>query len=100
MLEQILPKFGTTMFTYWMFEMLYYELFHSRLFKTKIYRHHIFSFIFILTSTCILKSVNIIINFANDTDTAKFFDDKKWLIPTSIIVFFYFVFLKLIPLVM
>ena len=90
MLEQILPKFGTTMFTYWMFEMLYYELFHSRLFKTKIYRHHIFSFIFILTSTCILKSVNIIINFANDTDTAKFFDDKKWLIPTSIIVFFLF----------
>ena len=89
MLEQILPKFGTTMFTYWMFEMLYYELFHSRLFKTKIYRHHIFSFIFILTSTCILKSVNIIINFANDTDTAKFFDDKKWLIPTSIIVFFF-----------
>ena len=99
MLEQILPKFGTTMFTYWMFEMLYYELFHSRLFKTKIYRHHIFSFIFILTSTCILKSVNIIINFANDTDTIKFFDDKKWLIPTSIIVYFYFVFLKLIPLV-
>ena len=90
MLEQILPKFGTTMFTYWMFEMLYYELFHSRLFKTKIYRHNIFSFIFILTSTCILKSVNIIINFANDTDTAKFFDDKKWLIPTSIIVFFLF----------
>ena len=89
LLEEILPKFGTTMFTYWMFEMLYYELFHSRLFKTKIYRHHIFSFIFILSSTCILKSVNIIINFANDTDTAKFFDDKKWLIPTSIIVFFF-----------
>ena len=88
MLEQILPKFGTTMFTYWMFEMLYYELFHSRLFKTKIYRHHIFSFIFILTSTCILKSVNIIINFENDTSTVKFFENRKWLIPTSIIVFF------------
>ena len=90
LLEEILPKFGTTMFTYWMFEMLYYELFHSRLFKTKIYRHHIFSFIFILSSTCILKSVNIIINFANNTDDAKFFENRKWLIPTSIIVYFLF----------
>ena len=89
-LEQILPKFKASMFTYWMFEMLYYELFHSRLFKTKIYRHHIFSFIFILTSTCILRSANIIINFANDTNDAKFFEDKKWLIPTSIIVYFLF----------
>ena len=90
LLEEILPKFGATMFTYWMFEMLYYELFHSRLFKTKIYRHHIFSFIFILSSTCILKSVNIIINFANNTDDAKFFENRKWLIPTSIIVYFLF----------
>ena len=90
LLEEILPKFGTTMFTYWMFEMLYYELFHSRLFKTKIYRHHIFSYIFILSSTCILRSVNIIINFANDTDDAKFFENRKWLIPTSIIVYFLF----------
>ena len=73
------------MFTYWMFEMVYYELFHYRLFKTNLYRHHIFSFIFILVPCYLLKSIYIIIQFANDTYKAKYFDNKKWLIPTSLI---------------
>jgi hypothetical protein len=89
-IEELLWPFGCSMFTYWMFEMLYYELFHYRLFKTNIYRHHIFSFIFILVPCCLLKSIYIIIQFANDTDKAKFFDNRKWLIPTSLIVYFLF----------
>ena len=88
--EQIIPKFKCTMFTYWIFEMFYYELYHSYLFKTKIYKHHIFSFIFILSTGSLLKSIIIIINFANDTDNAQFFDNRKWLIPTSLIFYFLF----------
>ena len=78
------------MFTYWIFEMFYYGLYHSYLFKTKIYKHHIFSFILILSTGSLLNSIIIIINFANDTDDAQFFDNRKWLIPTSLIFYFLF----------
>ena len=67
--------------------MLFYELFHSRIFKTKIYEHHIFSFIFILSSGCLIKSIIIILNFTNDTPDANFFEKRKWLIPLAIIAF-------------
>ena len=83
----ILEKFKSSMFDYWVFEMFFYELFHSRIFKTKIYKHHIFSFILILSSGCIIKSIIIILNFTNDTYEAKYFEDKKWLIPSAIIAF-------------
>ena len=87
-LEDILPKFKSTLFRFWMFEMLFYELFSYQIFKTNIYRHHIFSFIFILISGCLLKSIDIIIRFVNNTEETNFFDDRKWLIPTSLIIFF------------
>ena len=87
-LENILPKFKSTLFRFWMFEMLFYELFSYKIFKTNIYRHHIFSFIFILISGCLLKSIDIIIRFVNNTEEANFFDDRKWLIPISLIIFF------------
>ena len=89
-LEEVLPKFNNSLFTFWMFEMLYYELFSYKIFKTNIYRHHIFSFFFILISGCLLRSINIIIQFENNTDVANFFEDRKWLIPISILVYFLF----------
>ena len=83
----ILNKFKISLVDYWVFEMLFYELFHSRIFKTKIYKHHIFSFIFILSSGCLIKSIIIILNFTNDTPDANFFEKRKWLIPLAIIAF-------------
>ena len=88
--EETTHQFNCLTFSFWMFEMLYYELFHSRLFNTKIYKHHKFSFIFILSSCSLLKIIVIILNFAYETDYAKFFENRKWLIPTFIIVYFLF----------
>ena len=76
------------MFSFWMFEMLFFELFNSRLLKTKIYKHHIYSFIFILSTGSIIKIIIIIINFTNDTNDVRIFDHEKWLIPTAIIFYF------------
>ena len=73
-----------------MFEMLFYELFHSRLFNTKIYAHHIYSLIFILSSCSITLSIETIIRFINGNSNAKFLDNKKWLIPVSLIIYFLF----------
>ena len=81
-------KFNCLKFSYWMFEMLYYEIFNSKVFKYKIYKHHIYSLIFLLSSCSIIKSVYLIICFTHDTKIARFFEDKKWLIPISIIIFF------------
>ena len=86
--EETSYLFKCSILTYWMFEMLYYELFHSRLFKTKMYKHHIYSIIFILFSCSIIKTISIIINFVYETETAKFLNDRKWLIPTAIIIYF------------
>ena len=71
--EETTHQFNCLTFSFWMFEMLYYELFHSRLFNTKIYKHHKFSFIFILSSCSLMKIIVIILNFAYETDYAKFF---------------------------
>ena len=78
------------MFEYWMFEMLFYEIFHSRLFNTKIYAHHIYSLIFILSSCSLIQSIETIIKFVKGTSSATFFDNKKWLIPVSLIIYFLF----------
>jgi len=78
------------MFNYWMFQMFFYELFHSRLFKTKIYKHHILSLTFILSSCSIINTIIIIISFTNETDDAKFFDNRKWLIPIGFTSFLLF----------
>jgi len=88
--EETTHQFNCLTFSFWMFEMLYYELFHSRLFNTKIYKHHNFSFIFILSSCSLLKIIVIILNFAYETNYAKFFENRKWLIPISIIIYFLF----------
>ena len=88
--EETTHQFNCIPLSFWMFEMLYYELFHSRLFNTKIYKHHKFSFIFILSSCSLLKIIAIILNFSYETEYAKFFDNRKWLIPTFIIVYFLF----------
>ena len=61
--EDIICLFTFSTFDYWMFEMLFFELFNSRLLKTKMYRHHIFSFIFILSSCSLLNTVVIILSF-------------------------------------
>ena len=88
--EETTHQFNCLTFSFWMFEMLYYELFHSRLFNTKIYKHHNFSFIFILSSCSLLKIIVIILNCAYETNYAKFFENRKWLIPISIIIYFLF----------
>ena len=88
--EETTHQFNCLTFSFWMFEMLYYELFHSRLFNTKIYKHHKFSFIFILSSCSLLKIIVIILNCAYETNYAKFFENRKWLIPISIIIYFLF----------
>ena len=53
----------------------------------KIYKHNIFSFIFILSSGFLIKSISIILNFSNDTLDKKFFEERKRLIPLAIIAF-------------
>ena len=88
--SETLYNFNCTILYYWMFEMLYYEYFHSRIFKTKIYRHHIFSLIFILSFCSLFRTIYIIIDFTNDTDDAKFFQDRKWLIPIGIVIYLIF----------
>ena len=89
-LEDIVSQFKCSIFDYWMFEMLFFELFYSKFFKTKIYKHHIFSLIFILSSGSLFNTIIIILNFMNNTDVTKIFDYGKWLIPISIIFYFFF----------
>ena len=88
LLQELIYKLRLSMFSFWMFEMLFFELFNSRLLKTKIYKHHIYSFIFILSTGSIIKIIIIIINFTNDTNDVRIFDHEKWLIPTAIIFYF------------
>ena len=47
-----------------------------------------FNLYFILFSCSIIKTLAIIFNFANETDTVKYLIDRKWLIPTAIIIYF------------
>ena len=81
-------KFNCLFFNFWMFEMLYYELFHSKYFKTKINKHHICSLIFILSLCSVLKIIQIILSFIYDTDEAKFFEKRMWIIPVALVVYF------------
>ena len=86
--NEIIFEFQCTMFNYWMFEVLFYVLFYSKFLKTKMYKHHKFSLIFILSSGSLLKTTEIIMHFVVGTDSALFFDDKKWLIPVGFIAYF------------
>ena len=92
--EDIICLFTFSAFDFWMFEMLFFELINSRLLKTKMYRHHIFSFVFILSSCSILKIIEIILNFTDETEIVKIFDNRKWLIPTIIVVYLLYHILK------
>ena len=85
---EAIGKFDCSNFNYWMFEMPTYEFFHSKVFNFKIYKHHFFSLISILSSCSIFRSIYLIICFTNDTKTARFLEDKKWLIPISLIIYF------------
>ena len=89
-LDEIILKFKCSLLNYWMFEMFFYEIFNLKILKTKIYRHHIFSFIYILSSCSLLKTIVIIINFINSTENVEILNNRKWLIP--IVVVFYFLF--------
>ena len=86
--EDIIYLFNCSMFDFWMFEMLFFELMNSKFFKTKIYKHHIYSFVFILSFCSIINVISLIIIFSNDTNESIFFEDKKWLIPVAIIIYF------------
>ena len=90
LVQDLIYMLNLPMFNYWMFQMFFYELFHSRLFKTKIYKHHIVSLIFILSSCSIINTIIIIISFTNETEDAKFFDNRKWLIPIGFTSFLLF----------
>ena len=87
LIEDIIYLFNFSSFDYWMFEMLFFELFNSKFLNSKIYKHHIFSFIFILSSCSITNSIVIILNFSNETDEVKIFDNRKWFIPVVVIFF-------------
>ena len=87
-LDEIIYTFKCSLLNYWMFEMLFYELFNSRFLKTKIYQHHIFSFIFILSSCSLIKTIVIILSFINNTDNVEIIHDRKWLIPIAVIIYF------------
>ena len=87
LVEDIMYLFNVSSFDYWMFEMLFFELINSRFLKTKIYKHHIFSFIFILSSCSLINSLVIIFNFSNEADEVKIFNNRKWFIP--VVVIFY-----------
>ena len=88
LLDEIIFTFQCEMFNYWMFEMLFFERFIAKYFKTKIYKHHIFSLIFIICFCSIMQIVIIILNFLNNTEDVKIFDNREWLIPFGIIVYF------------
>ena len=81
-------EFRCIMFSFWMFQMFFYEVLYSRILKSKMYKHHIFSMIFILFFCSLFKIIEIIMQFSAGTDDAKYFDDKKWLIPVGVIVYF------------
>ena len=87
---QIIFQFKNTLMNYWMFEMLFFALFNSRFLKTKLYKHHICSFIFILSSCSIIKTIVIVLSFINNTNDVEIFKNRNWLIPLSIIVYFLF----------
>ena len=87
LIEDIIYLFNFSSFDYWMFEMLFFELFNSKFLNSKIYKHHIFSFIFILSSCSLTNSIVIILNFSNETDEVKIFDNRKWFIPVVVIFF-------------
>ena len=80
-------KFNCSILDYWMFEMFFFEILNSIFLRTKIYKHHRYSFIFILSSCSIIKSIVITLNFVNDTDDVKIYENRKWLIPVGIIFY-------------
>ena len=88
LVDEIISKFQCSILSYWMFEMFFFEIFNSKFLKTKIYKHHIFSFIFILTSCSLIKTIVIILNFIKKTDDVTIFEYGKWLIPVSLIIYF------------
>ena len=88
LLNEFIYEFRCTMFSFWMFEMFFYEVLYSRILKSKMYKHHIFSMVFILFFCSLFKIIEIIMHFSAGTDDARFFDDKKWLIPVGIIIYF------------
>ena len=94
LLEEIIYKFKCSLFNYWMFEMLFFEFFNSKLLKTKIYKHHIFSFIFILSSCSLLKTIIIILFFKNNKSNTKIFENRIWLIPSGIGAYLLSIFFK------
>jgi len=94
LLDESTSKFQCSILSYWMFEMLFFELFYYRLLKSNIYKHHIFSFIFILSSCSLIKTIVIILNFANDTDDVQIFNYGKWLIPVGFIYNFLYMIFK------
>ena len=88
LLDEIVSKFQCSLLSYWMFEMLFFELFYIKFLKDNIYKHHIFSFIFILSSCSLVKTIVIVLNFIYDTDEVKVFHYGKWLIPIAVIYYF------------
>ena len=94
LLDEIIYKFKCNMLDYWMFEMLFFELLNSKILKTKIYKHHIVSFIFILSSCSIIKTIDIILSFANNIPKVDIFENREWLIPLGVIVYLLFQVLK------
>ena len=94
LLDEIIYKFKCGILNYWMFEMLFFELLNSKILKTKIYKHHIVSFIFILSSCSIIKTIDIILSFANNIPKVDIFENREWLIPLGVIVYLLFQVLK------
>ena len=94
LLDEIIYKFKCSMLNYWMFEMLFFELLNSKILKTKIYKHHIVSFIFILSSCSIIKTIYIILSFVNNIPKVDIFENREWLIPVGVIVYLSFQVLK------
>ena len=72
----------------------FFELLNSKILKTKIYKHHIVSFIFILSSCSIIKTIDIILSFANNKPKVDIFENREWLIPLGVIVYLLFQVLK------
>ena len=85
--DEISIQFQCNLLNYWMFEMFFFEIFNIKILKTNIYRHHVFALIFILSSCSIIKTISIIFNFLNETQSVSIFDGRKWLIYVAVIFY-------------
>ena len=94
LLDEIIYKFKCGILNYWMFEMFFFELLNSKILKSKIYKHHIVSFIFILSSCSIIQTIYIILSFVNNIPKVDILENRKWLIPVGVIVYLSFQVLK------